>query len=147
MSHIVENRCEFERLDLIERAAERLGIQVEHGAVPRYWGTKWGGTEATACDLVLRLPGKYDLGVRRAPDGKLSLICDSELLSGKFGSQDLGRKLLGENAVLLANAYEEIKLEEFLLNSGVGYTRNVLEDGTVEYVANDPVALGLTATL
>ena len=131
MSHIVQKVCEVEDLSLLITAAEKLGLETKLHRRPRYYGTVSGGTESKLCDLVILLPGKYDLGVHR--DGETyQWVCDSELLSGSYGLQDLGRRLLGENAENLMTAYGEAKVELELLQLGLNFTRRVV-DGRIEY--------------
>ena len=137
MSHIVEHVALVEDLGLLEAAAIRMGLTVKHNAEPRYYGTAWGGNESKQCELVICLPGKYDLGVKRYDDGHYGWVCDSELLSGSFGLSDLGRKLLGTNAENLMTAYEEVKLEDELMKAGVSFIRLVDPDGTVRYEVSD----------
>jgi hypothetical protein len=132
MSHITRVQCEVADEELIVRAAERLGLVVERNATPRYWGTNYGGLEGEPCELVLRLPGKYDLGVKRQEDGTYQWVCDTELLSGRFGEDDPGRKLLGENAVNLMTAYGCAAVERDIL-SGASYQTSVGADGTQYY--------------
>lgn len=138
MSHIVEHAALVEDLDILAQAAARFGLTVQQNVAPRYWGTHYGRNDETKiCDLVIALPGKYDLGVKRYSDGHYGWVCDSELLSGSFGMSDPGRKLLGDNAENLMTAYEEVKLEAELMQAGVNFTRTVDPDGTVRYEVED----------
>lgn len=143
MSHIVEKRSEITNLDYIMWVCERLGLATERGGVPRYYYTRMGGQEAPRCDLVIKLPGKYDLGLLRTADGSYSFQCDGELLSGSFGQSDPGRQLLGDNAALLMQTYNEVKVEEMLMQSGISFTRSIDADGLVVYETPDPIQEGL----
>lgn len=141
MSHMVEKESEITNLDYVEQTCERLGLPVERNAKPRYYYV--GGHEATVCDLVIKLPGKYDLGLKRMANGTYAYVCDSELLSGNYGRSDAGRQLLGENAALLMQGYNEVKVEDMLMQSGINFTRTVDADGVVIYETADPIAQGL----
>jgi len=143
MSHIVEKKSEITNLDYVQRACERLGLTYQYDAVPRYYYTASGGQEAMRCAMVIRLPGKYDLGLKRSADGSYAYVCDGELLSGSYGLRDAGRQLLGDNAALLMQGYNECKVEEMLMQSGISFTRSVDADGVVLYETADPVAQGL----
>jgi len=132
ISHIVRVECKVEDEELVARAAERLGLAVERNAVPRYWGSAYGGGESETCDLVVKLPGKYDLGVKRGEDGTYRWVCDTELLEGAYGADDPGRKLLGEHAEHLMTAYGCAAVERDLLQ-GAAYQTSVGADGTVYY--------------
>lgn len=110
--------------------------------MPRYYGTGYGRREAGVCDVVIKLPGKYDLGLKADGTGTYVYECDSELLSGSFGLNDTGRRLLGDNAALLMLTYNEVKTEDALMMAGISFTRTV-ENGVTVYEAADPIALGL----
>ena len=146
MSHIVRSKSEIKNLSYAKAAAARLGLQVEEYAVPRYYYTGQGvyGREATTCDLVIKLPGKYDLGLKADGKGGYIYECDSELLSGSFGLHDKGRQLLGDNAAKLMLTYNEIKTEDALMMAGISFTKSV-ENGVTIYEAADPIALGLVS--
>ena len=137
MSHIVEVKCAVENLDALVMAAERMGLTVVRDAEPRYYGTGFGGTESKRCELVIQLPGRYDLGVKRQADGSYGWVCDGELLSGSYGAGSPGRKLLGENAELLLGQYAAAQTELMLMEAGVSFTRVTRDDGTIEYEVDD----------
>jgi len=132
MSHVVRVQCEVADEELLVRAAEKLGLEVERNALPRYWESAYGGKESRACDLVILLPGKYDLGVKRGEDGTYQWVCDTELLSGDFGADDPGRKILGEHAENLMTMYGAAAVERDLLG-GATYQTSIGADGTVYY--------------
>ena len=131
MSHIVKVQCQVTDLELLTLAAKKLGLQTIQNATPRYYGSAYGGSESFPCELVVKLPGKYDLGVKQ--DGGLyTWVCDSELLSGSYGLSDAGRRLLGTNAENLMTAYGQAQVERDLLAGGV-YTQSSGPDGSVYY--------------
>lgn len=140
ISHIVEKKSAITDLGYVKQVCARLHLPVEHDAVPRYY---YNAGEASVCDLVIRLPGKYDLGLKLMGDASYAVVSDTELLSGSFGAGDPGRRLLGDNAALLLQGYNECKVEEMLMQSGISFTRTVDADGVVLYETADPVAQGL----
>lgn len=132
MSHITTVQCEIKDLAAAEEAAKALGCSVEHGTKPRYWGTTYGGgSEAKACDLVVKLPGKYDLGIIAKEDGTYSFMCDNELLAGSFGRNDAGRTLMGENAGRFRQEYAAAVAMKAARKKGIPAFRKVREDGNV----------------
>jgi hypothetical protein len=143
MSHIVTSKSEIKNLSYVVSACERLGLAYETNAMPRYYGSMYGGRESRDCDLVIKLPGKYDLGIQADGKGGYSFVCDNELLSGSFGLHDAGRQLLGDNAGLLMLTYNEVKTEDALMMAGISFTKSVDETGATVYEAADPIALGL----
>ena len=97
-------------LDALKAAAKDLGLElVEKGQVRYYSGTK-------AADWVLKLPGKYDLGFVKQPDGSYAFAADNELIGGRSGSDgygraDAGRAALGENCAKLYQRYRYRQFE------------------------------------
>jgi len=142
MSHIVRSKSEIKNLGYVKQCCDRLGLTYKENAVPRYYGTGYGGREAGLCELVIKLPGKYDLGLKADGKGGYVYECDGELLSGSFGLHDKGRQLLGDNAALLMLTYNEVKTEDALMMAGISFTKSV-ENGVTIYEAADPIALGL----
>lgn len=140
MSHIVRSKSEIKNLAYAKAAAQRLGLTVEENVKPRYYNPM--GTESSVCELVIKLPGKYDLGLKADGKGGYVYECDSELLSGSYGRNDAGRQLLGDNAAALMLTYNEIKTEDALMMAGISFTKSV-ENGVTIYEAADPIALGL----
>lgn len=124
-------QCEVKDLAAAEEAARAMGCLVEHNTKPRYYGTSWGGSEANTCDLVIKLPGKYDLGLFKKADGSYSFMCDNELLSGSFGKNDAGRVLMGENAGKFKQEYAASVALKAARKKGVSAFRKVREDGYV----------------
>lgn len=136
MSHIVRTTANIENLDQLRRAALLLGVPIVEQAVPRYYYTGAGGNlgnEAEVCDLVLKLPGRYDLGVK-IENGKARFVCDSELLRGEYGRASQGRQIVGEDAVNLYTAYEEAGVQLMCEREGLTYSRVVEGDAIAYYV-------------
>jgi hypothetical protein len=132
MSHIATVKCEIKDLAAAEEAAKALGCIVEHGTKPRYWGTQYGnGGEAKVCDLVVKLPGKYDLGLFKNADETYSFMSDNELMSGSLGRNDAGRVLLGENAGKFRQEYAAAVAMKAARKKGIPAFRKVREDGNV----------------
>lgn len=130
----MKTRASIKSPEQLERALSHLGWVVNEHAKPRYYysGDARYGNEAEECDYVVELPGKYDLGIKRDPDGSWRFVCDSELLTGDFGRGSQGRKIVGDNAVNLYQALGEVEVEMMLEAKGIPYTR-VLIDGIAEY--------------
>jgi hypothetical protein len=144
MSHIIKKECNMKDTAAMKLAAEKLGIAVLENAVPRYYGTNMGGRESQPCDLVLQLPGRYDLGIQQGSDGAFRFVCDSELLTGNYGRSDQGRAMIGEHAENLMTAYGEAETELLLMSYGLAFTRSVdTVTGEVEYLTSDPREAGL----
>jgi len=108
MSHIVKGNSQITDIDVLRVALQNMGLTLKVGGKPRYYYTdaKMYNDEAPECDYVVSLPGKYDLGLKRNDQTQsYDFVCDSELLSGSFGRDSEGRKILGENASKLMNEY------------------------------------------
>src|ERR687892_701427 len=105
MSHLTTVQTEFRDPEAIKAAAKALGIEVVANAKARFY---MGFSDT--CDLVLKLPGRYDLGLKRNDTGTYSFVCDEELLGGRYGSDgygrsDAGRKAIGEEGRRLKQEY------------------------------------------
>ena len=136
MSHIVRTTANIEDIAQLRRAALILGVPIVENATPRYYYTGAAGAighEAEVCDLVLKLPGRYDLGVK-IENGKARFVCDSELLHGNYGRGSEGRRIVGEDAVNLYTAYEEAGVQLMCEREGLTYSRVVEGDAIAYYV-------------
>lgn len=111
MSQIITVQPEERITDIeaLRTAAKDLNLELQqHGQVRYYYGTK-------SADYVLKLPGKYDLGFVKQPDGSYQFLADNELVGGRvssdgYGRGDQGRKILGENC---QNLYQRYRYRQF----------------------------------
>lgn len=141
MSHIIEKTCTITDMAALKLAAQKLGVQVKFNAMPRYY---FNGGESKVCEIVLCLPGKYDLGIKRYNDGHYGFVCDSELLAGSYGAQSEGRKIVGDDGVNLMTAYGEAQVELLLMSQGLAFIRDVDPvTGDVRYTTSSPAEAGL----
>ena len=99
MSHFTKISTEIRDLAALKKAAESMGFHMIPGASCRYY---FGEKEM---DHVIRLPGKYDLGVKSETEGRYSLQAD-------FWAGHV-TKYVGPNASLLMQKYslEKIRCE------------------------------------
>lgn len=138
MSHIVTGKAKLKDVDALERAVAELNklhnnqVKLLRNACPRYF---YG--EGPQCDFVIKLPGRYDLGIRLNKQGEYELVADNELMGGQYGSDnygrgDAGRKILGEDCrELLKQYYIQKALMEAEAQGYVGYV-HYLDSGAVE---------------
>lgn len=132
MSHITEVRTVLKDGQAIEDAAKALGVDLSQNAKPRYYGSTYGGSESKPCDYVLKLPGKYDLGLKKSADGTYAFVCDNELLSGSYGQNDASRKFLGEDASRFRQEYAAaVAMRAAKRKAGVSAFRTNREDGAI----------------
>jgi hypothetical protein len=123
MSQIIEVKPEERITDIaaLRSAAKDLGLELtEKGQVRYYFGTK-------EADYVLKLPGRYDLGFVKQPDGSYQFLADNELIGGKsgtdgYGRADAGRKVLGENCQNLYQRYRYRQFERRARERGLSVT-------------------------
>lgn len=137
MSHITHVQSQVNNADALRAAVKALQeqhpeISLEENAAPRYWGSLFGGTEATVCEYVLRLPGKYDLGFKQQDDGSYSFQCDTELLTGGFGRGDVGRAIIGEHAAVLKQTYTVERMRLLARQRGHAFTAQKQSDGRIK---------------
>jgi hypothetical protein len=139
MSHIVSvapNNELITDIPAFKRAVESLGLTLDGAGNARYYG---GGI---ACDYVVKLPGRYDLGLKASGIG-YTFTGDSELFKGVYGSQDPGRQLIGqENASILMQRYSGFRavgLYELAGSSLISFTTT--EDGSLAFELSEPTQL------
>lgn len=142
MSHLTTVETQIEHPDAIRLAAETLGVQLQVDAIPRfYYGVRAATSEAAraiaereaqVCDFVLVLPGAYDLGLKRQADGRYAFVCDSELLSGRYGQADPGRQLLGDHGSRFLQEYAAATATLWAQGQGYAVDRTLLASGDVE---------------
>jgi hypothetical protein len=102
----------------LQKALDDLGLKLEQNKAVRFYH----GTET--CTYGATLPGKYDIGFVKMPDGTYGFRADNELLGGRSGSDgygrgDAGRKVLGENCGKLFQRYRYRLLEKGLYAKGL----------------------------
>lgn len=100
MSHLTVLKTEFRNLDALKAAAIALGHPLLEGGEARYYM----GTSGPV-DWTMKLPGRYDVGFKRAADGSYTAHCDSEVLTGSYGANDAARTILGEHLGKLKQEY------------------------------------------
>lgn len=87
MSHVAECKAQLKNLDIIERAAERLGGTLMKGQKTYKWFGHWVGdtpmpagmttADLGKCDHAIKFPGAtYEVGVRAQKDGTFTLAWD-----------------------------------------------------------------------
>jgi len=138
MSHLCEIEKEFRDLASLSTALEELGLKLGGpGVVEYFYGTHGGSSTADQkleqCDHIVELPGSaYSLGFRKQASGSYKPVCDVELLEGAVGFQDAGRKILGEKAGKLWQAYAYHGAVSQARRKGYSVTRENQTDGSVK---------------
>lgn len=133
MSHITVVKTEFRDPAAIIAAAEAMGLTVERNTTARYFGNR----QSELCDLVVKLPGRYDLGFKRQANGTYSFVCDEELLGGRygtdgFGRNDPGRAIIGEEGKRFRQEYAVQKAMMTARRKGQSVQRINLPNGKVQ---------------
>jgi Protein of unknown function (DUF1257) len=115
--------------DAIKAAAKALGIEfVEQGLARLY-----GGEYSSECDFVLRLPGRYDLGLKKNAAGTYDFVCDAWLLEGRWaeGANHPGTKSIGLNGSRLKQEYAYAILQAEARRKGRTIQRQELPNGRI----------------
>ncbi len=152
MSHWFSVKTKLNSVDAIKKAASQMGYMVVHNRKCR----GYAGQE-TDCDLVLRLPGEYDIGFEKQEDGSYEIVADfwanhisdylanadalkeaEKLFNEKIQSQEWsyseGEAFLNEVKISkFMQAYNCAALEELVQMQGLQYIANTLPDGSVVY--------------
>lgn len=134
MSHLTTVSTTFRDPEAIKAAAKALGVEVVANAKARFYSGLSGD-----CDLVLKLKGRYDLGLRRNDKGTYEFICDEELIGGRHGTDgygrgDPGRALIGEEGKRLKQEYAFQVLAAEARRKGRTIRRENLANGAVRVV-------------
>ena len=126
MSHIVEVELVIQHLDLLEKAAEYLGLEWRDQRTYRWYGRSVGDyplpegvteDDLGKCEFAIGVPGNkkaYEVGVVKRKDGK-GYSLQMDFFAGGFGLCDfVGEKVaksknrdtrIGHNCFKLANCY------------------------------------------
>lgn len=134
MSHLTTVQTQLRDKEAIKEAAKTLGIEVVEHAKARFFMGHSG-----FCDLVLKLPGRYDLGLKLNDKGDYDFICDEELIGGKYGTDgygrsDAGRRLIGEEGRRLKVEYAFAILQAEARRKGRTIQRQELPNGRIRVV-------------
>ena len=120
MSSWVKLAVEIKDLSALEEAAHLMGFKTRHNAVGR------GGYREREFELVITLPGAYDVGVSR----QAGLSTNYELHADLAG-RDVERAI-GKDGGLLKQAYAEIMAGRIAKKQRKHVHKTKLADGTVQ---------------
>jgi len=112
MSHAAKITTEFKSEDALRAACEALNVPLTANAKARAYGG-----QVLPCDLVMKLPGSYDLGFTRERNGTYSLVCDNEVMyEHDNGRNTQARAALGNKC---ARLYQEYLAAEAMIQGRV----------------------------
>ncbi len=152
MSHWFSVKTRFQNERAIKQAANSLGFSVVHRKSCRGYG---GQTKV--CDLVLKLPGEYDVGFMRWDDAFVVVadfwldeiakyLADPQTLAKAKEGYDQICKMqgFGQAEQSLADAklskftqtYNRFAVKELIHAKGLQYMETALSDGTVVLEVN-----------
>lgn len=132
MSHLTHVRTQIKDPEALADACQAMGLVLERGGHARFFEGLSG-----PCDYLIRLPGRYDLGFQRQPDGTFALVGDEELIGGQYGTDgygrgDPGRRLLGEACRRLKQEYAAAVLKRQAQRRGLEFRRQNLPNGEIK---------------
>lgn len=150
MSHWFSVRTKLNSENAIRETAKKMGFMVLHNKDCRgYNGQK------TNCDLVMKLPGEYDIGFQKQADGSYEIKADfwidyiskylsdpeilrkaeavfNEKVGSKEWSYDDGNSYLNEAKISkFMNIYSCESTKELIKRQGLQYIETVQKDGSV----------------
>ena len=129
MSHITVVATELRDPDAIKAVARALGIEIVENARVRFFLG-----HSALCDLVFRLPGLYDLGLKRNERGVYDFVCDQELLDNHCSRGEAGRAIIGQHGNRIKQEYAVQKAMATARRKGQSVVRQQLNDGSVRLV-------------
>lgn len=148
MSHWFKVKTRLMSETAIKKAANSIGYSVRHRQECRGYND-----HTTNCDLVMKLPGEYDVGFQKQSDGSYEMVAD-------FWSDHISKYLADPNATKKAEisaeklnadgkyaeaedvsnaakvskftqAYNMYAVNELAQAQGLQYIENRLEDGSI----------------
>jgi hypothetical protein len=148
MSHWFKVKTHFTSEKAIKKTANSLNFPIRHNQLCRGYGRN-----TTKCDLVMKLPGQYDVGFQKQQDGSYELVADfwsdhiSEYLANpdvleyaknkrkdliEQGKFDKAEEVINQAKISkFMQAYNLYAVEELAQMQGLQYIENRLEDGTI----------------
>jgi|GEM_PF-1805104 hypothetical protein len=157
MSHWFTLKTKLNSESAIKAGARRLGYMVVHNRMCR----GYNGNE-TLCDLVMKLPGQYDIGFQKQMDGSYEVVADfwSDYISKYLANPEIlerAQKLYEKFKIGTQEEWEEIQsavneakiskflqaynlaaVEELIQRQGLHYVASTLPDGSVVYETISP---------
>lgn len=129
MSHIATCKAELRSLEIIERAARRLGgALIRNQKEYKWFGRTYGNASSDGkCDHAIRFPkARYEVGVREKKTGGYELAYDSYAAGGLL-------PYIGDDqAGLFVQAYGIEAAKQAALRRGYLTRETTLPDGKVE---------------
>ena len=145
----------------IKKAANSMGFQVRHNQKCRGYNG-----QIKECDLVMKLPGEYDLGFQKQADGSFTVVADfwSDHISKYLADPQVLAKanemypaIAKEQGHQVAEAYlADAKMSRFMRefgyylveevaqNQGLNFSHYITEDGSMKIeLTGEPYLTGV----
>ena len=131
MSHLTTVHTQIRSIEALQLACAALGVSLTQGGRARFYA---GHSEA--CDYVITLPGRYDLGLTyQQASGTYAFVADAELLEGPVHARNQpGRQILGERGQRLRQEYAYAVFQLEARRKGLQLARQVQPNGTIRVV-------------
>lgn len=149
MSHWFTIKTRLQSESAIKKAGNKLGFMVVHNQNCRGFREN-----KTKCDLVLKLPGSYDLGFLRIEGGfdvvadfwqdhiskylanpevlaEAEKIARQKVASGEWNYQQSEQYIYEAKISKFLQAYNRFAVEELIQQQGLQYVETVQTDGTI----------------
>jgi len=161
MSHWFTVETRFQSGTAIKKAANSLGFQVRHNTKCRGYN---GQTKE--CDLVMKLPGNYDVGFQKQADGSYAVVADfwqdhiSKYLANpavlakanemypaiakEQGHQEAEAFLANAKMSRFTQQYNYYLVQELAQSQGLSYTQSIADDGSIIVeLTGEPFLMGV----
>lgn len=150
MSHWFQIQTSLSSESAIKKAGNKLGYMVVHNQNCRGYNN-----QKTKCDLVLKLPGEYDLGFQKNEQGSYDMVADfwgnhisdhladtdvlqsaDEFMKEKIAAGEWdyakGEAYLNDAKISkFMQTYNRFAVEELIQQQGLQYVETVQTDGTI----------------
>lgn len=130
MSHYMKITTTLFKESAICETANRLGFVVSRNNYCRGYNG-----QTTKCDLVINLPGQYDVGFQKT-NGGYEMIADfwANHISSYLANPDVLDENPDSNEAKISKfqqLYNQVAIEHLIQEQGFHFQENTLEDGTI----------------
>ena len=122
MSHISKVKVLVFDISALRAAAQKMGFQLLENASPRAYSPQ------PTANYVVRLPGRYDVGVRKA---KVGYTLEADYYTG-----DVERHV-GKGCGLLLQCYSAEVLRKQAASKSMRYSESQLPDGSLQCILQE----------
>ncbi len=128
MSHFTKVQTQIKDLQALRQACTEMGLELLEAKEGEKVNCR--GYNTWGCDAVVRLKGRYDVGLNRTAEGFGAWVAGYEITADYW--QGYVEKEVGKNCGLLLQRYGVVKAETEARKQGLSAFRRYLQGGTIQ---------------